>query len=401
MRWKQTRRSGVPYNRVLVSVVTTWRTAYSFPSTIIHRVMQSPKSTFFRYGVAPGFVGAALFLSLLSRGFLSNGFLIFFLSAVLLTGWFGRAGPGLLAAFLSMVAVDYFFFPPYRAFLLAPEELPYFLAFLLGSLVTSRLGSARRDAEERQRAHLDKLIEELHKAQAELAHLSRITTMGELASSIAHEVNQPIGAIATNAGAAVRWLAQSPPHIEGAGEALECIVRDANRAAQVIGRIRSLLEKNPAPLVHLDLNEVIREVLILTRQETTRRGTTVRTELTSYLPPVVGDRVQLQQVILNLIMNSLESMNSNTDHPREILVRSSRDSDNVSLEVLDSGHGWEARYSEMIFQPFFTTKKDGIGMGLTISRSLIEAHGGRLWAEPRTPQGAILKIALPIAAGMK
>lgn len=474
--------------------------------------MQSLRSPYFRYGIALVFVGAALILSLLFHSILSDGFLIFFLSAVTLTSWFGRTGPGLFAVFLSMAAVAYYFIPPYRAFAVDLEEVPYFLSFLLSALVTSWLGSARRIAEEKQQAHLDELfeqtpeaimlvdlqdrvlrvnkrftqmfgysiqeivgrhsieliipnqlrgqamsarerlaegqevnvettrrskdglhidvsevsfpviangkciayytifrditvskraLEDLHKAQSELAHLSRITTMGELASSIAHEINQPIGAIATNGSAAVRWLAQNPPHLEGAGEALDCIVRDANRAAQVIGRIRALLEKNPTPMIHLDLNEVIREVLLLTSHETNRRGATVKTELSNALPPVLGDRVQLQQVLLNLIMNSLDSMNTITDRPRELVIKSSRKANGVVLEVLDSGPGWDDQLTDTIFDPFFTTKRDGIGMGLTISRSIVEAHGGHLKAERRTPHGAILKFDLPIAAGIK
>jgi len=470
--------------------------------------MRVPQSPYFRYVIALAFVGAALFFSLLVQGFLPDGFLIFFLSAAMLAGWFGRTGAGLFAVVVSMIAVVYFFIPPYRTFVVKVDEIPYFLAFLFSAVVTSWLGSARRDAEEKQRAYLDELfeqtpeaimlvnlqdrvlrvnkefthifgytlqeladrpsitlvipprrmaealqgrerlaagqpvnvetvrlrkdgslvdvsevsfpvvadgrciayytifrditeskraLEELQTAQAALAHLSRITTMGELASSIAHEINQPIGAIATNGNAAVRWLAQNPPHVEGAGEALECIVRDANRAAQVIGRIRSLLQKSPTPMFHLDINEVIREVLVLTRHEMNRRSTTVKTELTNQLPPVIGDRVQLQQVLLNLIMNSLDAMTEITDRPRELRIKSSRNPDHLSVQVQDSGHGWEAEHSTAVFDAFFTTKKDGIGMGLTISRSIIEAHGGRLWAERAGPHGAIVNFTLPIA----
>jgi C4-dicarboxylate-specific signal transduction histidine kinase len=253
-----------------------------------------------------------------------------------------------------------------------------------------------RDITERKHAH-----EELQEAQAELAHLSRITTMGELAASIAHEMNQPIGAIVTNGNAAVRWLGQQPPNLDGADEALECIVRDANRAAQVIGRIRSLLTKNPTPMVHLDINEVIREVLLLTTHETNRRRTDVTTELAGHLPPVLGDRVQLQQVLLNLIMNSLDAMNTTPDRHRQLRVRSCKGSDGVVVQVQDSGHGWDPKHSTSIFDPFFTTKKDGIGMGLTISRSIVETHGGRLWAEPNTPGGATMNFTLPIAAQTK
>lgn len=297
-------------------------------------LLQIPQSSYSRYS-------AALFLSLLLQPFLSEGLLIFFLSAV-----------------------------------------AYYTIF--------------RDTTASKRA-----LAEVQKAQAELAHLSRITTMGELASSIAHEINQPIGAIVTNGNAAVRWLAQKPPVLEGAGEALDCIVRDANRAAQIIGRIRALLSKNPTPRVHVDVNEVIREVLPLTRFETSRRGVAITADLAGQLPAVLGDRVQVQQVLLNLIMNSLDAMNAITDRPRELRIKSSRNPDSISVQVQDSGHGWEPHHPSAIFDAFFTTKKDGIGMGLTISRSIVESHGGRLWAERAAPHGAILNFTLPIAVGME
>jgi|RhiMethySRZTD1v2_1073278.scaffolds.fasta_scaffold171203_2 PAS domain S-box-containing protein len=470
--------------------------------------MRIPQSATFRYGISLLFVGVALGLSLLVHSFLPDGFLIFFLSAVMLAGWFGRMGAGLFAVVVSTVTVDYLFIPPYRAFVIELDELPYFLTFLLSAVVTSWLGSARRYAEEKQTAHLDELfeqtpeavilvdlhdrvlrvnkefthifgygidesvkrpstelivpaqfkgealnarerlatgqvvnvetvrrrkdgslinvsevafpviangkviayylifrditksklaLEQLQKAQAELAHLSRITTMGELASSIAHEINQPIGAIVTNGNAALRWLGQQPSHVEGAEEALECIVRDANRAAQVIGRIRSLLRKNTSPMVSLDINEIIREVLLLTASEANRRQVAVKSEIAAPMPAILGDRVQLQQVMLNLIMNSLDSMSITTDRPRELRIKSSNKSDCVLVQVEDSGNGLDAQHSNSIFDPFFTTKKDGIGMGLTISRSIVEAHGGRLWAEQRTPHGAILNFTIPIS----
>jgi PAS domain S-box-containing protein len=259
------------------------------------------------------------------------------------------------------------------------ESLAYYLIF--------------RDISDSKRA-----AEKLQKAQAELEHLSRITTMGELAASIAHEINQPIGAIVTNGNAAKRWLAQQPPSVAGAEEALDGIVRDANRAAQVIGRIRSLLRKNPTPMVNLDINEIVREVLLLTAYETARRQVEVTTELSADLPLVLGDRVQLLQVMLNLIMNSLDSLSSITDRSRQLRITSSRTPDCVLIQVKDSGQGWNPQHSNSIFDPFFTTKKDGIGMGLTISRSIIEAHGGRLWPEPGTPHGAILNFTLPSPA---
>jgi len=240
-------------------------------------------------------------------------------------------------------------------------------------------------------------LEKLQRAQSELAHLSRITTMGELASSIAHEINQPIGAVATNADAAVRWLAQTPPDLAGAQEALGCIALDAKRAAQVIERIRSLLRKAPTPMGYLDLNEVVQEVLALTAFETNRRGAVLSTSLTHPLPPVVGDRVQLHQVLLNLIMNSLDSMDGRRDRPRRLMISSKTQAEYVLIQVEDSGPGWKTEDADRIFDPFFTTKKQGLGMGLTISRTIVENHGGRLWAGGETSEGAVMNISLPIA----
>jgi PAS domain S-box-containing protein len=239
-------------------------------------------------------------------------------------------------------------------------------------------------------------LEKLQRAQAELAHLSRITTMGELASSIAHEVNQPIGAVATNADAAARWLTQTPPDLSSAQEALGCIAQDAKRAAKVIERIRSLLRKAPTPMAYLDLNEVIREVLALTAFETSRRGAVVSTSLTNPLPPVAGDRVQLHQVLLNLIMNSLDAMDGVNDRPRRLMIGSKINAEYVVIQVLDSGPGWKREDADRIFDPFFTTKRRGIGMGLTISRTIVENHGGMLWAGEATTEGAGMNIYLPV-----
>jgi C4-dicarboxylate-specific signal transduction histidine kinase len=221
--------------------------------------------------------------------------------------------------------------------------------------------------------------------------------MGEMAASIAHEINQPIGAIATNGAAAVRFLKQPAPDLGAVDEALDCIVRDANRAADVIVRIRSFLKKNPSPMSSLDMNEVIREVLALTAHEAATRHVTVASQLAESLPRVPGDRIQLQQVLLNLIMNALDAMNAIAERPRALHIQSSSDAESVFVKVLDSGNGWDPQHADAIFEPFFTTKKDGIGMGLTISRSIVEAHGGRLWGEPLEPYGAALTFTLPIA----
>jgi PAS domain S-box-containing protein len=245
-----------------------------------------------------------------------------------------------------------------------------------------------RDISETKRA-----VQALQKAQAELAHLSRVTTMGELMSSIAHEVNQPIGAVVTNGNAASRWLSQDPPNLDETREALDNIVRDATRASNVISRIRSLVRKSEPSMDPLDVNEIIRGVLIVLDTEIRGRGVRLQMEL-GKVPEVVGDRVQLQQVALNLVINAIEALD-NVEEPRVLKVRSSVDGDFVLVQVRDSGPGIDPRYMDEIFSPFFSTKREGLGMGLTISQSIVEAHGGRLWAESPKP-GATLNLRLPI-----
>ena len=461
-----------------------------------------------RYGLALFFVATALLWSYLLHPLLSNSFLVLFLAAVIASAWFGGEGPGLLAVFISSLAVDYFFFPPIHSLRMNLETIPYFLTFLLSAVAVSRLSAARKNSEEKQKAHLDELFEQapeaimlldlearavrineefsrlfgytpqeivgrqgmdmivpaelqeqairsrqslargervsletirkrkdgslfsvselavpiifggerisdyvifrdiseskkaaeaLQRAQAELAHLSRVTTMGELVASIAHEVNQPIAGVVTNGGAAVRWLSLNPPDMEEVREALQRMIQDANRAGAVIKRIRAFLEKNPPQQVRLDLNEVIRGVLFLTERELRSGGIVLRTELAAELPSVLGDRVQLQQVMLNLIMNGIDAMSEITDPPRELFIKSSLDSDSVLVQVRDSGTGLDTEKVDRVFEPFFTTKPQGLGMGLSISRSIIEAHGGRLWVDSRSSPGADFRFTVPTA----
>lgn len=229
-------------------------------------------------------------------------------------------------------------------------------------------------------------------ARAELARIHRV-----MAASIAHEVNQPIAAVVTSAGAGLRWLAAQPPHPEEAREALDRIVRDGNRASQVISRIHALVRKAPPRRVHVDINETILEVIALTRSALQRNRVTLQTRLSSGLPLILGDRIQLQQVILNLIMNALEAMSDLRDASRALLVGSEQDGSNsVFVAVRDSGPGLDPEGLDHLFEAFYTTKPDGIGMELAISRSIIEAHGGRLWATPKVPQGAVFQFRLPV-----
>jgi signal transduction histidine kinase len=250
------------------------------------------------------------------------------------------------------------------------------------------------EASERRQAE-----EALREAQAEIARATRVTTMGELAASIAHEINQPLAAIVTNSDASLRWLANDPPNLDEARRALGRTIRDATRAGNVIRRIRALLAKDTAEHVKLGLNEAVRDVVALMRSTLQARQVTLRTELAAGLPPVRGDKVQLQQVIMNLIVNGMEAMNGVTDRPRTLAVRSQvAQGGDVLVAVEDAGPGLEPATAERIFDPFFTTKRDGMGMGLAISRSIVEAHGGRLWASPGCPHGTVFRFTVPPAA---
>jgi C4-dicarboxylate-specific signal transduction histidine kinase len=237
----------------------------------------------------------------------------------------------------------------------------------------------------------------LHHAQAELAHATRVTTLGELAASIAHEINQPLTAIVADATASINWLAMDRPDLDSVREALAAVVKDGHRAAEVIQRIRELARKSDPRKDRLDVNDVVRDVVPLVRTEVLRHGVSLRTELTGALPPVMGDRVQLQQVVINLIMNGIEAMASVEDRPRELRVSSQRREGEVVITVQDSGVGVDPRSVSRLFDAFFTTKASGMGMGLSIARSIAEAHGGRLGVVANTDHGATFQLALPPA----
>jgi PAS domain S-box-containing protein len=229
-----------------------------------------------------------------------------------------------------------------------------------------------------------------------LAHANRITTMGQLTASIAHEVNQPIAAVVTNAQAALRWLNMQPPNAEEVRQALDRIVSNGRRAGGVIGRIRALVAKAPPLNDRLDVNEVTREVIALTRSELRSSGTSLQTQLADRLPLVQGDRIQLQQVMLNLILNAVEAMSGSSETARDLLIRTEQDgSGGVLVAVEDSGPGLQPESLDRLFDAFYTTKPSGMGMGLSICRSIIEAHGGRVWATTNVPRGTVLQFTLP------
>ncbi|MFC0400355.1 trifunctional serine/threonine-protein kinase/ATP-binding protein/sensor histidine kinase [Paraburkholderia rhizosphaerae] len=247
------------------------------------------------------------------------------------------------------------------------------------------------DLSERKRAEA-----ELRQVQMELAHANRVATLGQLTASIAHEVKQPIGAAATNAAAAIHWLRAQPAHLQEVRQALDRIVNDMKRAGDILGRIREHVEKAPPHEDNVDVNEAVREVIELTRGEAAKHDVSLQTVLGNRLPPVRGDRVQLQQVMLNLIVNAIEAMSAMRDGPRDLRISTTADASQcVSIAVSDSGPGLPTAEIERVFDPFYTTKAGGLGMGLSICRTIVDAHGGQIWAKPNVPRGTVFQFALP------
>jgi C4-dicarboxylate-specific signal transduction histidine kinase len=374
------------------------------------------------YGIAVLSAAAALIVSRLPAIHLQDAPVSLFLCAVMLSAWFGGVGPGLFATALSALAFNYYFLPPIHSLGPKPDEIPRLVIFVVSALFVGTLSAAQRSATESLRRARDDLratVQELQntnealqaeslerkhaeearrEAQAELARVSRVTTMGELTASLAHEVNQPIAAAVTNANTCLRWLTRDHPDLEEAREAASRIVKDATRAAGIISRVRLLFKKSIPQRELVDVNEAIREMIVLLRSETTRYNITVRMELAADLPRITGDRVQLQQVLMNLTANSIDAMKE-VAGKRELAVKSERtEKEEVLVSVSDTGIGLPAQQADQIFNAFFTTKPHGTGMGLRISRSIVESHGGRLWAADNSPRGASFSFSLPAKA---
>jgi C4-dicarboxylate-specific signal transduction histidine kinase len=252
----------------------------------------------------------------------------------------------------------------------------------------------RKRAEEKLRASEQRLLD----AQMALAHVNRITTTGQLAASIAHEVNQPLAAVVANAEACLRWLGRGTPDLEAARRSVEWIIDDGNRASEVIRRVRALANKADIEKVPLDINDVVRETIALVQRELIGQQASLRTELAPTLSIILADRVQLQQVIINLMMNGIEAMQSVTGRRRELVIQSAQDETQLLVGVTDCGVGISVEDADRLFNPFFTTKSGGMGMGLSICRSIIEAHGGRLWATANVSHGTTFQFTLPMNA---
>jgi PAS domain S-box-containing protein len=255
----------------------------------------------------------------------------------------------------------------------------------------------RKRAEEQLRASEQRLLD----AQMELAHVNRVSAIGQLVASIAHEVSQPLAGVIANAEACLRWLDRGTPELNAARRSAQWIVDDGNRASEVIRRVRALANKTSIEKVPLDVNDVVRETIVLVQRELISHQVSLKTELAPPLPMILGDRVQLQQVIINLVMNGIEAMQSSTDRPRELVIRSGQDhAQEVLVSVTDNGAGISAENADRLFNPFFTTKSSGMGMGLSICRSIMDSHGGRLWASTNVPHGATFQFTLPVNADM-
>jgi C4-dicarboxylate-specific signal transduction histidine kinase len=347
-----------------------------------------------------------------------------FISAIVITTWFGGLKPGVVAVISSTLLLEFFFVSTSSRFALSTADIPYLIQFVLPALLSGWFTQKRREAEtalkeshdqleskiQERTAQLQRANEQLHseiaerrraedaahKMQTDLAHMTRVMTMSELTTSIAHEVNQPLAAIVTNGAAGLRWLAAEPPCLQRARDSMTCIINEGTRASEVIKRIRLLSKKTSVQKSSLAINEVVQDVIALTQPELLKHEVSLNCNLEPDLPFVLGDRVQLQQVLMNLIINGIKAMEQTAPCSRELLVSSSLENrDYVLVSVCDSGMGLDPQQIERVFDAFFTTKPDGIGMGLSISRTIVETHGGRLWASVNHGPGASFRFTLP------
>lgn len=361
------------------------------------------------YGLALLSVAAAFALAQAFLYFhLPLPFTAFALSAIALTFWRAGVGPGIVAILLSLLVRTAFFEPEVGA---VPRAL-YALTFVIFAVLMTWVARGRHQFEARvaertkeltaaneelkqKIAQLAVASERLQKAQAGLARVNRVTTLGALTAALAHKVNQLIASAVTNAQASLRWLAGQSPNLDEARGAVKRIVGDGTRAAEIVSRIRLLFTKGTTQHEPVDANAVIRDTIDLLQGEATRNGVVLRTGLAAELPAVRGDRMQLRQVVMNLMVNAIDAMDG-VDGKRELSIRSQRGQDGkVSISVLDTGVGLPAGKPDQTFEAFFTTKSQGVGMGLAVCRSIVQSHGGRLCPAANSPRGAVFFLTLP------
>jgi signal transduction histidine kinase len=332
-----------------------------------------------RYGLPVIACGIALVVARPLRAESSS-----FVLAIIISSLFAGRGPGLLAVGLSAIAFGLSNLPWGLSPLTAPSSYLRFAVFVVVAYTASELIESKRRSEEA-----------LRRSQAQLSRATRFATVAELAASIAHEISQPLSAVVANGLACMQWLSAEPPNVTNAKVAAERIVRDGKDAGEIVSRIRALFRKTTLEKVDLNINGVIGEVLRLIQKDSVEKGIAIEADLEKRLPPVPGDRVQLQQVIFNLVLNGIEAMETVTDRPKRLLIRSKmQNADSVLVEVRDYGTGLAD--SERIYEAFYTTKEKGMGMGLSICRSIVEAHGGRLGTAPSQGPGTTFVFTLPL-----
>lgn len=318
-----------------------------------------------------------------------------FFASIVISTWYGGTIPGLVAVVLAALALDFYFIPPIGSLALNKPEMPYLVEFAVPAFITCGFMRKRRITETTLRRARDELESKVRERQAELAHVTRLMTVGELGVSVAHEVNQPLMAVVLNGDACLRWLEADPPNLDEARAAASRVIEQGSRAGEVVRRIRALSKKTDPQRLPVNLNEAIEETMALLEREIEQNKISLKTELAKGLANVSGDRIQLQQVILNLVMNAIEAVGANSNGRRELTIRTeSPATGDVTVTVEDSGTGLPPGDPEQMFAAFFTTKPQGVGMGLSISRTIIESHGGRLWASD-SGHGAVFRFCLP------
>jgi signal transduction histidine kinase len=390
--------------------------------------LRGPLRMLLGYAVAVIAVGAAVVATLELGSAMKHTPTLFFCS-VILSSWFGGVWPGVLAAVLSAIALDYYFIPPLYALGISLEEAPDMIVFVSSAIFVSWLDGEQKRAKDslrQARDELDARVQErtaelkhineqlqaeiaerkmaedgLARAQLEAAHASRLALVGELSASIAHELNQPLGAILSNSDAGELLLESAGPQLDDIRQILADIRRDDLRASEVIKHLRALLRKGEVELQPLDLNEVVADALRLVDGESRRRGIELETELSAVLPAVRGDKTQLQQVLLNLVLNGMEAMAESSAKRRLTVQTASDPNEEAEVVVTDTGPGISPDRLPRLFDAFFTTKDYGMGLGLSIARSIIESHGGRIWAENNADGGAAFRFTLPNAGRLE